>query len=95
MAPVLHVETVDLSLYSDAKSLAEAIKPALSSYGFLYLRNTGLEERSLRMFDVAERFFKTETDVEKDKVAMVSYFGQLLSSMLTIFADQQPWLHVP
>ncbi|GAA5900159.1 hypothetical protein JCM8208_002034 [Rhodotorula glutinis] len=69
MAPADAVPVVDISLLDDPNSLASAIKDTLSSTGFLFVTGHGLEQQAERMFSISERFFRDETDDEKQRCA--------------------------
>jgi len=69
MAQTGAVPVVDVSQLDDPRSLADAIKSTLNSTGFLFLTGHGLEAQAERMFEISERFFREETDEEKQRCA--------------------------
>jgi isopenicillin N synthase-like dioxygenase len=61
------IPIIDFARYeTDLPSLAQEIKQVCESWGFLYLKNHGLDQSTIdRMFNISETFFKTTPRAEK------------------------------
>ena len=49
------------------ESLAEAVKGAMTSVGFLFITNHGLEKEVEEMFATSQNFFENESESEKER----------------------------
>lgn len=66
----MSIPTIDLVDCQTPDSLADAISQAASSIGFLYLRNTGLEEQASELFTISRSFFVDQSMEEKEACSM-------------------------
>ncbi|KAM0753434.1 Clavaminate synthase-like protein [Meredithblackwellia eburnea MCA 4105] len=61
------VSVIDLANIDGAAELAVAVKEALSTTGFIFIKNHGMEKDADEMFRISENFFLNETEEEKIK----------------------------
>ncbi|ORY87409.1 hypothetical protein BCR35DRAFT_289460 [Leucosporidium creatinivorum] len=69
------VQLVDIAQCPTPESLAEAIKGAMQTNGFLFILNHGLEKQAEEMFAISEEFFGQETAEEKLRCAYANNRG--------------------
>ncbi|GJN91128.1 hypothetical protein Rhopal_004146-T1 [Rhodotorula paludigena] len=84
MAGAGAVSVVDISVLDDPRELAAAIKNALSTTGFLFVKGHGLEQQAEDMFRISERFFAEETEEEKRRCAYQNNMGYTRVSQETL-----------
>ncbi|GAA5833785.1 hypothetical protein JCM5353_003315 [Sporobolomyces roseus] len=78
------VPVIDLSKCPTPRTLANAVKESLSSVGFLFITNHGLEKQVDDMFTISDNFFKNETDEEKSRCAYADNKGYTRVSQETL-----------
>jgi len=72
MPSLADIPLIDLQHCNTTESLACAVHKAAASLGFLYLKNTGLEQLAEQMFEISSDFFHHQSAEDRLKCAITT-----------------------